>query len=53
MWMLTLKAFTRLVISSLRPLKEVAQESGVPLQNLTVQQVVKWYEKEGSKGVGE
>ncbi|NEP78666.1 MAG: hypothetical protein F6K39_11035 [Okeania sp. SIO3B3] len=39
--------FTRLVISSLRPLKQVSQEFGVPLQDLTVQQVVKWYEKEG------
>ncbi|NES79341.1 MULTISPECIES: hypothetical protein [Okeania] len=39
--------FTRLVISSLRPLKEISQEFGVPLQDLTVQQVVKWYEKEG------
>ncbi len=39
--------FTRLVMSSLGPLKQVSQEFGVPLQDLTVQQVVKWFEKEG------
>ncbi|MDJ0519203.1 MAG: hypothetical protein QNJ74_24085 [Trichodesmium sp. MO_231.B1] len=39
--------FTRLVMASLSPLKEVAQESAVPLQDLTVQQVVKWYETKG------
>ncbi len=39
--------FTRLVMASLAPLKQVAQESAVPLQDLTVQQVVKWFEKKG------
>lgn len=39
--------FTRLVMASLRPLKQVSQEAGVPVQNLTVQQVIKWFEKEG------
>ncbi len=39
--------FTRLVMASLSPLKQVAQESAVPLQHLTVQQVVKWYETKG------
>ena len=39
--------FTRLVIASLSPLKQIAQESAVPLQDLTVQQVVKWFEKKG------
>ncbi len=39
--------FTRLVMASLPPLKQVAQESAIPLQDLTVQQVVKWFEKKG------
>lgn len=39
--------FTRLVMSSLRPLKQVSQEAGVPVEELTVSQVVKWFEKEG------
>ena len=39
--------FTRLVIASLSPLKQIAQESALPLQDLTVQQVVKWFEKKG------
>ena len=39
--------FTRLVMASLSPLKQVAQESAVALQDLTVQQVVKWFEKKG------
>ncbi|MCL2925305.1 MAG: hypothetical protein MGF17_11990 [Trichodesmium sp. MAG_R04] len=42
--------FTRLVIASLSPLKQIAQESVVPLQDLTVQQVVKWFEKKGKIG---
>ncbi|MDE5069484.1 MAG: hypothetical protein O4861_01240 [Trichodesmium sp. St16_bin4-tuft] len=39
--------FTRLVMASLYPLKQVAQESAIALQDLTVQQVVKWFEKKG------
>ncbi|NES08207.1 MAG: hypothetical protein F6K22_38820 [Okeania sp. SIO2F4] len=39
--------FTRLVMASLSPLKQVAQESAVPLQHLTVPEVVKWFEKKG------
>ncbi|MCL2928944.1 MAG: hypothetical protein MGG37_13435 [Trichodesmium sp. MAG_R01] len=39
--------FTRLVMASLSPLKQVAQESAIALQDLTVQQVVKWFEKKG------
>ena len=39
--------FTRLVMSSLRPLKQISQEASVPVEALTVQQVVKWFEQEG------
>ena len=39
--------FTRLVMASLSPLKQIAQESAVALQDLTVPQVVKWFERKG------
>jgi hypothetical protein len=38
--------FARLVISALRPLKQIAQEAGVTIENLSVPQVVNWFEKE-------
>lgn len=38
--------FTNLVFSSLRPLKQVSQESGIPLEELTVKEVIQWFEKE-------
>ncbi|MGD1712825.1 hypothetical protein [Hydrocoleum sp. CS-953] len=39
--------FIKLVMASLSPLKQVAQESAIPIQDLTVQQVIKWFEKKG------
>ena len=38
--------FTNLVISSLKPLKQISQEAGVPVEDLTVRQVVNWFEKQ-------
>lgn len=38
--------FTNLVISSLKPLKQISQETGVPVEDLTVRQVVAWFEKQ-------
>jgi hypothetical protein len=38
--------FTNLVFSSLRPLKQVSQESGIPIEELTVKEVIQWFEKE-------
>ncbi|WAL61564.1 hypothetical protein [Thermocoleostomius sinensis] len=38
--------FARLVISSLRPLKQIAQEADVAIEALTLSQVVSWFEKE-------
>lgn len=38
--------FTNLVISSLRPLNETSQETGVPVENLSIQQVIAYFEKE-------
>ncbi|HLO51148.1 MAG TPA: hypothetical protein VK211_22225 [Kamptonema sp.] len=38
--------FTNLVISSLRPLKQISLEAKVSIENLTVKQVVAWFEKD-------
>ncbi|WP_013323184.1 hypothetical protein [Gloeothece verrucosa] len=41
------KFLTRLTISSLRLLKIIAQDRGVPLEEITHQQVIDWFEKDG------
>lgn len=41
------KFLTRLTISSLKLLKHIAQENGVNIEDLTAQQVVAWFEKDG------
>ena len=41
------KFLTRLTISSLRLLKHIAEEHGVAIEDLTAQQVVAWFEKDG------
>lgn len=38
--------FTRLVISSLNPLKQVSQAANLPIEDLTVEQVIDWFEKQ-------
>lgn len=38
--------FTQLVLSSLKPLKQISQEAGAPVEALTVKQVVAWFEKD-------
>lgn len=38
--------FTNLVISSLRPLKQISLESGESMEDLTVKQVVAWFQKD-------
>ncbi|AFZ11922.1 hypothetical protein Cri9333_1007 [Crinalium epipsammum PCC 9333] len=38
--------FTRLVISSLNPLKQVSQAANLPIEDLTVEQVIAWFEKQ-------
>ena len=37
--------FTRLVISSLNPLKQVSQAANLPIEDLSVEQVIDWFEK--------
>ncbi|KAB8316339.1 hypothetical protein SD81_024335 [Tolypothrix campylonemoides VB511288] len=41
------KFLTRLTISSLRLLKQIAQEYEVNIEDLTAQQVIAWFEKDG------
>lgn len=41
------KFLTRLTISSHRLLKIIAREEGVPMEELTHQQIVAWFEKDG------
>lgn len=38
--------FTQMVISSLKPLQQIATEAGGAIEDLTVPQVVSWFEKE-------
>ncbi|MBG1244380.1 hypothetical protein [Nostoc sp. NZL] len=41
------KFLTRLTISSLKLLKHIAQEYDVAIEDLTAQQVIAWFEKDG------
>ncbi len=41
------KFLTRLTISSLRLLKHIAQDYAVPVEDLTPQQVIDWFEQDG------
>jgi len=41
------KFLARLTISSLRLLKVIAEDRGVPIENLTHKQVIDWFEKDG------
>lgn len=41
------KFLTRITISSLKLLQHIAQETGVKIEDLTPQQVIAWFEKDG------
>ena len=41
------KFLTRLTVSSLRLLKIIAQDEGVPIEELTHKQLIAWFEKDG------
>lgn len=41
------KFLARLTISSLRLLKTIAQDISVPVEELTHQQVIEWFEEDG------
>ncbi|MGL5082163.1 MAG: hypothetical protein ACRC8A_11815 [Microcoleaceae cyanobacterium] len=38
--------FTRLVVSSLNPLQQISQQEVVPMEQLTVNQVIAWFEQQ-------
>ncbi|MGJ3246694.1 MAG: hypothetical protein ACFE0I_11525 [Elainellaceae cyanobacterium] len=38
--------FTQLVLSSRKPLKQISEETGIPLEDVTIDQVIAWFEKE-------
>lgn len=40
------KFLTRLTISSLRLLKVIAKDCNIPIEELTHQQILKWFEKD-------
>ncbi|HIK28805.1 MAG: hypothetical protein N3E45_12600 [Oscillatoriaceae bacterium SKW80] len=41
------KFLVRLTISSLRLLKHIAKDTGVSVEDLTVPQIIAWFEKDG------
>jgi hypothetical protein len=41
------KFLTRLTISSLKLLQHIAQEYGIAIEDLTTQQIIAWFEKDG------
>ncbi|HEY9624195.1 MAG TPA: hypothetical protein V6C78_27805 [Crinalium sp.] len=43
--------FTQLVMSSLKPLKQMARETGQPIESLTLPQVVDWFEQEAKRRI--
>ena len=40
---------TRLTISSLRLLKQIAQDTGVPVEALTPEQIIAWFEQDAKR----
>ncbi len=41
--------FSRLVISSIHPLNQIASENGMSIESLSVPQVVRWFEKQAKQ----
>ncbi len=41
------KFLTRLTISSQRVLKQIAKENNIAVEELTTQQIIAWFEKDG------
>jgi type II secretory pathway component PulK len=44
--------FTQLVMSSLKPLRQISEATGQPIEELTLSQVVKWFEQEAKAKLG-
>ncbi|CAD5943421.1 hypothetical protein NO976_02132 [Planktothrix agardhii] len=45
--------FSQLVISSLKPLKQVSQAENIPIQDLTIKQLINWFEHESKQNLGQ
>ena len=45
--------FSQLVIASLKPLKQVSQAENTPIQDLTIKQLINWFEQESKKKLGQ
>jgi hypothetical protein len=43
--------WTRLVLSAMQPLTQAAENAGVAIADLTVQQVIQWFEQEAKKAI--
>jgi hypothetical protein len=43
--------FARLVLSSLKPLHQISQEEDIRLEDLTIPQVIQWFEKEAKRKI--
>lgn len=41
--------FSRLVLSSLKPLNQLSNEAGIPLEQVSVDNVIRWFEQEAKK----
>lgn len=45
--------FSKIMLSSLNPLGRVSEETGTPIESLSVQQVVQWFEKQAKLRLGQ
>ncbi|CAD5983862.1 hypothetical protein PCC9214_05210 [Planktothrix tepida] len=43
--------FTQLLMASLNPLKKASEAENIPIQNLTVKQLIHWFEQESKQNL--
>lgn len=41
--------FIQIVLSSLQPLRQISQETNLPIDHLTIQQVIAWFEQQAKQ----
>ncbi|VXD23417.1 conserved hypothetical protein [Planktothrix serta PCC 8927] len=41
--------FSQLILASLKPLKQASQAENIPIQELTVKQLIQWFEQESKR----
>lgn len=44
--------FSNLVVASQKPLRQIAEETGQPIDTITIEQIVDWFEREAKRKVG-